>query len=205
MIEPDVATHAFEASPKLSLSELLGDTDGLDTVVHLPNLRVDAIVVRRRDRDVDLLFDGGSRATLYDAAIAEPVRNPARQASMLRQALAYQRQQAVAAGSRADTFLRRNADTMAAIRRHMIGMYRDGGISRSRLDEFLEAFDLRPFESDTRVKFTIAGTYLVGSGDPDDVRHDGQDHLAVAFDRLSGVVPDSDIYTVTIDSVSRLE
>jgi hypothetical protein len=205
MIEPDVATFASAAAPTRSLDELLGDTDGCGTVVHLPYLCVDAIVLERRGHMVDLLFDGEGPRSLYDKASVQPVDGPARQAALLRQALTHQRKQALRSQSRMNAPAGRDADTMAAIREHLIDEHRRGGISRSQLDGFLRAFAMPALQLQSRVAFTVTGTYLVNSGDTSSIRDDGQDQLAVVFEALRDVVAESDIYTVTIDSVTPAE
>jgi hypothetical protein len=202
MFEPDIAMIPLHTSPEQTLESILGATDARHLVVHLPYLYVDAVVLEQHERGVTLLLDGAGVTTVFGNAIARRIDDPARQAALLRQALAHEDQQARVSRRRLEAAEHGHAATLADIRGYAINQHHAGHLSRGRLNDFLRTFGLALFEPQQRVAFTITGSYLVDSDAPDRVRDDGHDRLAVTFDRLDAVVSGSDIYTVAIDSVT---
>jgi hypothetical protein len=206
MLEPDLASIPLAASPERSLESLLLGTDARFIAVHLPYLCVDAVVLDQQDRDVTLLLDGNTAATtLFGTAIAQRIEDPVREAALVRQALAHEREQVVASRIRLDGFGRYHARMLDRIRDYAIRQHRVGRIGRDAVIRFLRTFDLPPLEPQSRVAFTITGEYLVDSDDLNQVQDDGTEHLAADFGRLDAFVAGSGSYTVTIDGIAAAE
>ena len=207
MLEPDIASIPFAPSRERSLESLLGEAGEQFMTVHLPYLSVDAVVLGAGDRprDVRLLFDGGDVKCLFGSVIAQRITDSTRQAALLRQALVHQHAAVLSTQARLNAASRRVAETLADVRDFAIAEYRAGHLDRAQLDALLRTFQLQPFTPRQRVAFTITGTYLVEGADSDHVRDNGLDRVAASFDRVDGVIAESDIYTVTVDSVTTAE
>ncbi len=204
MLVRDLASIPLAATRERSLESLLNEADEQFMTVHLPYLCVDAVVLGDGDRrgDVLLLLDGGGVTSLFATVIAERIEDLSRQASLLRQAVAHEHEQAQTVRARLNAATSSTAGVLADIRGYVIAEYRAGHLERARLDAFLRTFDLRPFAAQQRVTFTITGTYLVDNDDTDAIYTDGHANLSATFTGLDAFVRGSDISRIVIDSVT---
>ena len=202
---------------QLPLRAFLAGPD-LPVTVTLAGSGVDAVILGRADTGTVELVREGRIAREADTTLAVPVTDPARQAELLRAALAADiatrraldatRQALDATAEQRRTELAElragQARTLAAIRDYVIDQYRDDELGRDVLDAFLERFNLDPYQPRVKVTYTISGSFEVDGDNPDDVENNVEEYLRPDIDDIDDLVEGSDEYRVSVGTVESV-
>lgn len=207
-----------------SLESLLDNTVTTVPAVRLSDPAADAVVVARRDREVDVVLSTGFVRTVAVSDTAQIIDDPVRQVEVYRRAvrslqaqLVQARQDreqdaeavrslqagVVQAQQDREQDAKQHRQVLREIREYAIDKRRADDICQSGLDAFLRRFDMAPDE--TLVRFTITGSYRVANGDRDAAESDGRDNLEVDLSQVDDVDTDSLTVDVRIDSTQAVD
>jgi len=98
----------------------------------------------------------------------------------------------------------RHHTTIEEMRAYAIEQHEDKVICRDGLDEFLDHFDLEPYEQRLRVTFTLTGSYEVDSTDRDHTVNDAQ-YVRIDLGSVDNTVGEADTHTLEVHSVEAVE
>ncbi|HLL66424.1 MAG TPA: hypothetical protein VK453_11845 [Micromonosporaceae bacterium] len=185
-----------------SLESLLDDTAAAYLPVRLTYSCVDAVVLERRDRSVDVVLDTGFVRTVALDDSAELIVDPIRQVELLRRAARTLAAQCAQARQELQHDADRHRRVLREIRAYAIEKRRSNEICQDGLDQFLHEFNMAPDQ--VLVRFTITGSYRVEQSDCDTAESDASDHLDVDFGQVDGVVHDTADFDVRIDSAEAV-
>jgi hypothetical protein len=186
-----------------SLESLLDDATTTVPTLRLSYPAADAVVVARRDREVDVVLDTGFPHTVAVSDTAEVIDDPVRQVELYRRAVRSLEAQMVQAQQDREQDAERHRQVLRDIRAYAIEKQRNGDICQRGLNDFLRHFDMAT--DDVLVRYTITGSYRVKQTDPDTAESDGRDHLDVDFSQVDDVVHESVTVDVRIDGAESVD
>ncbi|MFD9486289.1 hypothetical protein ACFWBX_20360 [Streptomyces sp. NPDC059991] len=164
-----------------------------------------AVVLRVADPDLIEVYFAG-RITAYGTKVLEiqPIADPMVREAALRdavEALSICRQVAI----QAHTDQRRShSELLEMIRQYAIVRHEEGDICREGLDDFLESFNLMPYETRVRVEYTITGSYEVDPGGEAAAEEDAVKYLQPDLSGLDDVDSETSTYVVSDIHVAQI-
>ncbi|PKV88180.1 hypothetical protein [Streptomyces sp. TLI_146] len=164
-----------------------------------------AVVLRVAEPDLIEVYFAG-RITAYGTKVLEiqPIADPAVREAALRNAVeALSICRHVAIQAHADQ-RRSHNELLEMIRQYAIVRHEEGDICREGLDDFLESFNLMPYEPRVRVEYTITGSYVVDSGGEAAAKEDAVKYLQPDLSGLDNVESESSTYDVSDINVSEV-
>lgn len=164
-----------------------------------------AVVLRVADPDLIEVYFAG-RITAYGTKVLEiqPIPDPVAREAALRDAVeALSICRHVAIQAHADQHRSHN-ELLEAIRQYAIVRHEEGDICREGLDDFLESFNLMPYETRVRVEYTITGSYEVDPGGEVAAEEDALKYLQPDLSGLDDVDGDTSTYEVSDIHVSEV-
>ena len=197
-------TEPEETAPAVrSLESLLDDATTAVPTVRLSYPPADAVVVARRDGQIEVVLDTGFTRTIAVGDTAQIIEDPLRQVELYRRAVRSLQAQVVQARQDREQDAEQHRQMLRDIRAYAIKKRRDDDICQSGLDAFLRRFDMAPDE--TLVKFTITGSYRVANGDQDAAESDGRNNLDVDVSQIDDVLHASVTVDVRIDGTKSVD
>lgn len=195
----------------VTLDQLLGRDVGLPAVVRLNN-QLAVVLDRVTDDEYEVWHEG--RITSCSSAIAiEVVTDPALVESVLAQAVEGIYRERLAVLEQLQTEEDRQTAKLDDIRTYAIRRHEHGVICRGGLDDFLEAFDLAPYDPRCIVTFALQGHYKVQGDELDATRQAASEGLEVTASSLCGYgygsleteVTVTDAHLVTVDGRPQVD
>ena len=152
----------------LSALEALGSPFTIPTVIRIDD--TDAVVLTVTGPDEVQLWTGDGVTSYAGSTVVEPVTDPVRTESVLRQAIASLNTLRREALETTLSLAEQHAATLAVVRDYAVEAYRDGDICEDGLNEFLRTFDLGEYEPYVGLNYTMAGSLTVAGADEATVR-----------------------------------
>ena len=162
------------------------------------------VVLARHDADLIEVWREGTLTVLHGEVPASAI------------VAAHDRETALLAAIATVTRLRRDAQTslgranarhhttIEEMRAYAIEQHEDRMICRDGLEEFLDHFDLEPYEQRLRVTFTLTGSYEVESTNRDHTWSDAQ-YVRIDLGGVDNTVSEPDTHSVEVLSIDPAE